>query len=103
MADAGGDGALAGGRGVLVLRADLEQRRIAQTTRLVALGGVDQVGQDRGPHRIEFGRDRVQQAQVSRSAAETLGDMTAYSAVLADVLADFQAYRSRRRGRRKKS
>ena len=63
-AQAGRDGSLAGRRRVLVLGADLEQRRIAQAARLVALRGVDQVGQDRGPHGVERGVDRVQQTQV---------------------------------------
>ena len=45
----------------------------AKPARLVARGGVDQVGQDRGPHRVELGGDRVQQAQIRAAAAETLG------------------------------
>ena len=49
-----------GGRRVLVLRADLEQRRIGEAARLVARRRVDQVGQDRRPHGVERGVDRVQ-------------------------------------------
>ena len=37
----------------------------AKPARLVALRRVDQVGQDRGPHGVELGVDRVQQAQVA--------------------------------------
>ena len=77
VAHAGGDRALAGGRRVLVLRADLEQRRIGEAARLVARGRVDQVGQDRGPHRVELGGDRVQQPQVGAAAAEALGLLAA--------------------------
>jgi hypothetical protein len=66
-------GALTGRRCILVLRADLEQRGIGQAARLVARGRLDQVGQDRRPHRVEFGGDRVQQAQVGAAAAEPLG------------------------------
>ncbi len=74
VADAGRHHALAGGRRVLVLRPDLEQRRIGQAARLVARRGVDQVGQDRGPHGVER-RRRSSSAGAGRlgAAAEALG------------------------------
>ena len=72
-AQARGDLVLALGRVVAVLAADLEERGVAQALVGGARGGDGEVGQDRGPHDVQVGADRVEQAQAVRHLGEEPG------------------------------
>ena len=55
------------------LRADLEQGDVGRTAVGVPARGLDQVRQNRRPHDVEIGRDRVFQRGLRRRAAEQVG------------------------------
>ncbi len=61
---------LALGRVVAVLRPDLEERAIGDAPIGVAPRRIEQIGQDRGPHDVEIGADRIEQFQAFHDAAE---------------------------------
>ena len=82
-----------GDRRPLVLRlvapevgADLEQGGVGEALAGIAGGGLDQIGQGRGPHAVEVGGDGVGQHQRGLAAAEQRGVGGAHEAP-ADALA----------------
>src|SRR4029077_10404541 len=58
---------------VAIKRAELEQCDIGKSTIGVAPRGRYKTGQERGPHCIEIGADRVGETQFRLDAAEELG------------------------------
>ncbi len=62
----GGDEVLALRRVVAVLRADLEQRVVGKAAIGIAPRRIQEVGQERRPHRVEIGADRIGEAQARR-------------------------------------
>jgi hypothetical protein len=50
--------------------AELEQGTVGEAPVAVSLGGRDETGQQRGPHRRKFGRDRIAQDERRSAAAE---------------------------------
>src|SRR3546814_1672766 len=70
VTDTGGGGVLSVGLVVAPGGADLEQREIGEAPVGVAPGGAQQVRQNRGPHDVEIGADRVGEPQRFRDATE---------------------------------
>ena len=58
-------------------RADLEQGRVGEAPARVAAGRVDQVGQQRRAHAVQFRGDRIGQQHLRLTAAEQLGRLAA--------------------------
>ena len=63
-------GALVVGSVAQIDRADLVKRRICETPVGVTPRRFDQVGQDRGPHTVQFGGDRIGQHKLSLTASK---------------------------------
>ena len=72
-ANAGCHRQLSLGRVVLIKRADFEQRAVQEAAIGIALRRSQQVRQNRGPHLIEIGADRIGKGQSLAAASEQLG------------------------------
>ncbi len=65
---------------VVIGRPDFEQGDITEATRGIAPGGLQQIAEDRGPHGIEIGADRVVELDEAIGAGEEGGDVARHEA-----------------------